>query len=93
MARTVIENVVEIDKPPAVVFDCASDHTSQGNASLAYSGTPNTSGPAGAKYGQYIHDHILALSRSRMPVPQGAPTSPGSRGGLAQSTPTALPPR
>ena len=27
MARTVIENVVEIDKPPAVVFDYASDHT------------------------------------------------------------------
>jgi len=59
----------------------------------SYSGTPNTSAPAGAKYSQYIHDHILALSRSRMPVPQGAPTSPGSRGGLAQSTPTALPPR
>jgi hypothetical protein len=35
MARTVVDNVVEIDKPPSVVFDYASDHTYQGNASLA----------------------------------------------------------
>jgi uncharacterized protein YndB with AHSA1/START domain len=27
MARTLIENIVEIDKSPAVVFDYASDHT------------------------------------------------------------------
>jgi uncharacterized protein YndB with AHSA1/START domain len=27
MVNTVIENVVEIDEPPAVVFDYASDHT------------------------------------------------------------------
>ncbi len=27
MAQTVIENVVQIEKPPAEIFDSASDHT------------------------------------------------------------------
>jgi Cellulase (glycosyl hydrolase family 5) len=56
-----------------------------------YDGTPNTTTPSGAAYGQYVHDHLLAVSHGRFPVTPSGSSGPGARTGTAQSTPPASP--
>ena len=57
-----------------------------------YNGTPNTTVPGGAAYGQYIHDHLIAVTGGgRFPVSQAAPPPTGSRTGITPSTPAPGP--
>ncbi len=54
-----------------------------------YDGTVNTTSPGGAQYAQYVHDHLLVVSRARLPVAQ-EPSSAG--GGRAVNQSGAQPP-
>jgi len=58
----------------------------------AYDGTPNTTAPSGAAYGQYVHDHMLATAIGRFPVTPSASSGGGTRTATAQS-PLAMSPR
>jgi hypothetical protein len=58
----------------------------------AYYGTPNTSWPPGAAYGQYIHDHLRALFFTRVPVSQATGSTAHARGLAGQSGPPVHPP-
>jgi endoglucanase len=44
-----------------------------------YDGTVNTTAPGGARYAQYVHDHLLAVTGGRLPVSQGASSGGGGR--------------
>ncbi len=56
----------------------------------SYTGTPNTTSPAGAAYGQYVRDHLLTLATGRSSVTQSGTAAPRSRA-AAQSTPPPQP--
>jgi len=57
----------------------------------SYNGSPNTGTPAGAAYGKYIHDHLLAVAGGRLPVVQSGSRAPIARDAVNPTT-TALQP-
>jgi hypothetical protein len=57
----------------------------------SYTGTPNTTTPASAAYGQYVHDHLLAVSIGRFDITQSGTQLPSPRDPVRQSAPQVQP--
>jgi hypothetical protein len=57
----------------------------------SYAGTPNTTTPASAAYGMYVHDHLLAVAGGRFPVVQAVSHAPSARDAVKPSSPAAPP--